>query len=196
MKDSQSHPSIGNVWYVTLLVKESGCQTSWRNSIGYRVTLPPLSDLIIRVSGGSDMDLALFQTTVVLPTSTAGKTGRNVWNRSFPLLTMVSITIVHGEDTYKLLDLWVRKNLQVVWFASRRTSQSHGLLPLSLVSISGANKTFGTSFVPERIAHGLETLFVSTTRVLIRSFALRGPGMVRWQRLICRMLAIWFRVMR
>jgi len=196
MKDSKSPPSTGSVWFVTLLIKESGYRTSWRNLIGYQVTLPPGSDLTIQVTGGSDMDLALFQTTVVPPTSTVGRTGRNVWNRSFPLLTMVTITIVHGLDTHRLLNLWVRKNLQVVWSASLRTSRSHGLLPLSLVNISGASRTCSTTLIPVWLDLGLERLFVFTIKLSTRIFASRGLGMDRWLRLIYRMLAIWLRVMR
>lgn len=190
MKDSVSRPSIRDELRLCLRISEGDCQSSWRDLTSCQVSLPQRSGLTIRVYGGSGTDQVLFQSIVDRPTNTVGLTGQIPWNPSTQLPTVVSTVIAVGQTEYILAEILARESFLLEWYVYRRPTQSHGSLPRNRVRISGASKISGTTFATGHEDLGLESLFVLTTRLLTKTFALLGPVTARLLPSIYRRLAI------
>lgn len=165
------------------------CPSSWRDLTSCQISLPPHSDLTIRMYGGSDTAQVLFQSIVDLPTNTVGRIGRIPWNASTQLPTVVSTVIAVGQTEYILDERLVHKDYVLGWYVFLRPTRSRGLLPRSRVQISGVSRISGTTFATGRRSHGLTALFASAIKALTKTYALWGPGLARLLPLIYQRLA-------
>jgi hypothetical protein len=190
MKDSQSHLSIKDVYQLSIRKGGTTCRASWRHLTSCQVSLPPRSDLMIRVYGGSGTAQVLFQSIVVRPTNIVGQTGPIPWNPSTQLPTMVSIVLAVGQTEYTLERFQARKSFVLEWCVCRRPTRSRGLLPRNRVQISGANRICGTTFATERRILGLVDSFAFAIRITTKICARLGPVMARLLQSISRLPAI------
>lgn len=195
MKDSKSRHSTMDVLAVWVRVSEPNCRFSWQDWTSCLVLLPQHLDLMILMYGGSGTDQVLSRNIVARPTSIAGLTGQIFLRPSTPLQTMVSIVIAAGHTEYTIMEVPAQMSLDLDFCVFPRPSRSLGLLPRSLVRISGVNKICGTTSVAGPEDPGLGDLFVLTINLLIRNSAFVVPGMARLLRSIYRPQAIVSAVM-
>jgi hypothetical protein len=194
MKDSLDPPSMRDELRLSLRLREGDCRSSWQDLTSCQILLPPRSDPMIRVYGGSGTDQVLFQSTLDLPISTIGQIGQIPWNPSTQLPTVVSIVIAVGQTEFTLAEKLALTSFDLDYCVSRRPTRNRDSLPRSRVRISGVSKMLDTTSTLDVKEAGL-TIFVDfTTKVLTSAFARLGLGMARWLPLIYQRLVTEFPV--
>jgi hypothetical protein len=182
MKDSVDPPSMRDELRLSLRLREGDCRSSWQDLTSCQILLPPRSDPMIRVYGGSGTDQVLFQSILDLPTSTVGLTGQIPWNPSTQLPTVVSIVIAVGRTEFTLAEKLALTSFDLDYCVSRRPTRNRDSLPRSRALTCGANKVSGITLRDVANLPGLMSFFASAIKLSTRIFVYVDLVMARWLR--------------